>query len=443
MPLNYTLFNVALALDLASVALLIPFLNFFIESVGFDAKADLGWLQSLYGALQAIGLPLAGFFAESIGRRPLLLLSVFGTPFSYFVKLIAMKMHSRTLFVFSRVLIGSLRHTMTSASAMVLDEAGEDEGKRAKALSGFQAAASAGFIFAPTIGGWIYDHFGVDTLCSCSVVCGICSAILMVIATKDYKEVTVAAIKEISTKRLKPTDSSHSSSSTTTRLIAAAKKVLIDSGWDARLLVMGMFANSVCYIGIQTQTSVYLRTRFDFTGFQVGLTISFSSLLNAVFQFASIKSIVKVDAKNLSFISPRTFLLIATWSSSLFGVCVLATSSSIEMFLFGLIFVSICSGAVDSLAKATLSVYFGNANALAMSLVYCMDGANRMLVPLVNSWTMTHSSYGVHAPLYMSACASILCSTCHTFGPTAKRMSEVKSEAVAKSRSATLERKTK
>ena len=115
MMINKLLFHLAVTLDLASVALLVPFLDIFIASVGLE-KHNLGPVQAIYGMMQAIGLPLAGVLAERFGRRPLILLSMFGTPFSYFVCLLSMLFTSKPIFILSRILIGATRHTMTVGS---------------------------------------------------------------------------------------------------------------------------------------------------------------------------------------------------------------------------------------------------------------------------------------------------------------------------------------
>ena len=424
--INKILFHIAVTLDLASVALLVPFLDVFIATVGLK-KEDLGWVQAIYGALQAIGLPLAGILAERFGRRPLLLLSMFGTPFSYFICLLSMHFASQPIFILSRILIGATRHTMTVGSAMLLDEAGEEEGQRAKALSGFSAAASCGFVFAPMVGGKIMDLYGPAVLCGCSVVCGLTAGLLMTFATRKFSSSSSSCHHKKKNDDNKPEQQKQENvvdDSPVRKLITAAKKVLIDGGWESRLLVVGMFANSVSYISIQSHTSVYLRNKFQFSGFQVGLTVSFSSFLNAICQFTSINSVVSTSktSSSSSIITPRRFLLIATWCSSLLGVWTIAFTNSIYFYYFGLIILSLSSGSVDAMSKATLSTYFGNATAIAMSLCYCMDGSNRMLVPLFNSFIMSFPSSSISAPMYLSAGFAVLCSTCHTFGPTAKNI---------------------
>ncbi len=89
----------------------------------------------------------------------------------------------------------------------------------------------------------------------------------------------------------------------------------------------------------------------------------------------------------------------------------------VSVYAFGLVFGAL-SGAVDAVGKSSLSTWLGGEqNAVAMSLVYACDGANRMLLPLINAWLVRTTGLTA-APMILAAAAALLALFCHWGGPT-------------------------
>lgn len=442
------LFFLAVSLDLASVALLIPFMANFVALLGLPSKS-LGLVLSIYGACQSISLPIAGALAERRGKRLLLLVSMYGTCLSYIVKTIALYYANVPLFFLSRMMTGFTRHTMTSGAALMLSEAGLSLQRRQESLASFSAAATAGFVAGPALGGLIMERFGVMHLCGTSVCCGISAALLATYATSapsaaDVKEVEKRNKRSISATammiaRAKSKSPSRSLSvsvcdpeagdvpaavltftnapSSSSSLVESLRLVCKSS--SALWLFAALFCNSTSYIGLQAAIPVLLRSSDMTTSSPsvIGLIISCSSAFNAISNAVISKQWVRRGASLRA-----TALVLTLCSSSAF--IMMALSSFLEtqesrtfLFFGGLFFSSLTSGAVDSIAKSSLSMLFADKTALAMSLSYSIDGATRLCLPIINSWLI---EYHASAPLILYAVAASMASFSHFMGPTGK-----------------------
>ena len=71
-------------LDILGFGIVIPQLGIYAAQFGASASA-VGWLASIYSAMQFLFSPFWGKLSDRIGRRPVLLWSVLGTAISYFM----------------------------------------------------------------------------------------------------------------------------------------------------------------------------------------------------------------------------------------------------------------------------------------------------------------------------------------------------------------------
>ena len=105
-------------LDMVGFGLIMPVLPRLIENVGGTdlAGASLlaGWLFFAYGGMQFLFGPTLGNLSDAYGRRPILLLSVFGLAVDYLLTAFAPNM--RWLFV-GRTIAGLCGASYTTANA--------------------------------------------------------------------------------------------------------------------------------------------------------------------------------------------------------------------------------------------------------------------------------------------------------------------------------------
>lgn len=142
----FTVFTVVF-LDLLGFGLIIPLIPFYAETFG-ASETVVGLLVASYAAAQFIGAPLLGRWSDRRGRRPVLLLSIFGT----FLSLLLLGVANTLLILFfSRILDGLTGGNISVAQAYITDVT--DESNRAKGLGLIGAAFGLGFIFGPAMGG--------------------------------------------------------------------------------------------------------------------------------------------------------------------------------------------------------------------------------------------------------------------------------------------------
>lgn len=107
-----------------------------------------GVLGSLYAFLSFVFAPLWGRLSDRIGRRRVLIVTVFGTALSYVVWFFA---QSFWVLVLSRLLGGVMSGNISVANAAIADVTTVEN--RAKGMGMLGAAFGLGFILGPAIGG--------------------------------------------------------------------------------------------------------------------------------------------------------------------------------------------------------------------------------------------------------------------------------------------------
>lgn len=133
--------------DLLGFSLILPLLPYYAATFGADALVT-GLLVASYAVAQLIGAPLLGRLSDRIGRRPVLLISIFGTFLGFVLLGVANALW--ILFV-SRLIDGITGGNLTVAQAYITDVT--DQKNRAKALGMIGAAFGLGFIIGPAVGG--------------------------------------------------------------------------------------------------------------------------------------------------------------------------------------------------------------------------------------------------------------------------------------------------
>lgn len=139
-------------LDMVGFGLIMPVLPALIEEVGHLDLADAayigGWMFAAFSIAQFAFSPLVGNLSDRYGRRPLLLLAIFGLGADYLFSALAPTLF--WLFV-GRVIAGICGSSYVIANAYIADVTAPED--RAKAFGMIGAAFGLGFILGPAIGG--------------------------------------------------------------------------------------------------------------------------------------------------------------------------------------------------------------------------------------------------------------------------------------------------
>jgi DHA1 family tetracycline resistance protein-like MFS transporter len=149
---------VTLLIDVIGFGIIIPVIpKLIMELTGggmSDASVYGGWLMFAFAAMQFIFSPILGGLSDQFGRRPVILISLFGFGLDYI--LVALAPSIGWLFV-GRIFAGITGASFTAASAYIADVSTPE--KRAQNFGMIGAAFGLGFIIGPVIGG-ILGQYG-------------------------------------------------------------------------------------------------------------------------------------------------------------------------------------------------------------------------------------------------------------------------------------------
>jgi DHA1 family tetracycline resistance protein-like MFS transporter len=153
-----TFIFITLLIDVIGIGIIIPVLPKLIVEVGggniSDAALIGGLLIAAFSVMQFIFSPFLGNLSDHYGRRPILLISLFGFGLDYILMAYAPTLG--WLFV-GRIIAGIMGASFTTASAYIADVSPPE--KRAQNFGLIGAAFGLGFIIGPFLGGWL-GQFG-------------------------------------------------------------------------------------------------------------------------------------------------------------------------------------------------------------------------------------------------------------------------------------------
>tara|TARA_X000000368_G_scaffold257014_1_gene203110 strand:+ start:23 stop:1240 length:1218 start_codon:yes stop_codon:yes gene_type:complete len=149
---------ITIFIDITGLGIIIPVIPALISelingSISEAAKYS-GWLMFSYASLQFLFAPILGGLSDQFGRRPVILLSLFGFGINYLVLAFAPTI---TWLFFGRVFQGIMGASLTTASAYIADISSPE--KKAQNFGLIGAAFGLGFILGPVIGGYL-GQFG-------------------------------------------------------------------------------------------------------------------------------------------------------------------------------------------------------------------------------------------------------------------------------------------
>lgn len=149
---------ITIFIDITGLGIIIPVIPALITelingSISEAAKYS-GWLMFSYATLQFLFAPFLGGLSDQYGRRPVILLSLFGFGINYLV--LALAPNIIWLFL-GRIFQGIMGASLTTASAYIADISTPD--KKAQNFGLIGAAFGLGFILGPVIGGYL-GQFG-------------------------------------------------------------------------------------------------------------------------------------------------------------------------------------------------------------------------------------------------------------------------------------------
>jgi len=150
---------ITLLIDCTGIGIIIPVVPSLIKELTgasiSGAASYGGWLTFAYASMQFLFSPVLGGLSDRFGRRPIILISLFGLGIDYIFLFLAPDLF--WLFV-GRIIAGICGASFTTASAYIADISTPD--KRAQNFGMIGAAFGLGFIVGPLLGS-LFSQFGL------------------------------------------------------------------------------------------------------------------------------------------------------------------------------------------------------------------------------------------------------------------------------------------
>ncbi len=140
--------------DILGLTIIWPLLPFLAEHLG-ASPAVVGLLVAVYSACQLVSGPLLGRMSDTMGRKPLLIVSQIGTCIGF---LILANAQALWLVFLSRMIDGATAGNLSLAQAYIADVTAPKD--RAKSFAVIGIAFGIGFLVGPGISGLLFHHYG-------------------------------------------------------------------------------------------------------------------------------------------------------------------------------------------------------------------------------------------------------------------------------------------
>ncbi|MHA1300402.1 MAG: MFS transporter [Candidatus Helarchaeota archaeon] len=282
---------IAVFIDILGFTLLIPFLPFFIKSLTvpipeFQPIYDLFPISPTIALMVGIALatnaifglffgPILGHLSDKYGRRPLLLISQFGTMAAFIILAFS---NTYELVLISRVIDGVFGGNFPIAKAVIGDVVPSKH--RATQMTNVGVAHVLASLFGPAIGGFLYTKWGI-------IAPGLFAAILSLVTII----VTYFFLQESAPTKTK---SNNSSIAKFKKPKAPVKPVSIQSDnkpqsiWKNHLaifLLVQWGLHTISFMIFMSNASLYADIQLNMKPNEIGLFLSLSGIARLIIRF--------------------------------------------------------------------------------------------------------------------------------------------------------------
>lgn len=247
-------------IDLLGFSLILPLLPYYAKT--FNANNTVtGILIASYAVMQLIGAPILGRLSDRFGRRPILLLSVFGTFLGFLLLGFA---NALWMLFASRIIDGITGGNLSVAQAYISDVT--DTKNRSKGLGMIGAAFGLGFIIGPVTGGLLSQWgYAVPAFAAATI------SFLNLILIYAWLPESLTAEKRAQMTEKRPA------------ITLKALLVAFQRPFTGSLLVTRFFFG-LAFAIFQTIFSLYALAKFNLTARDTGFVLTYVGVLSVIVQ---------------------------------------------------------------------------------------------------------------------------------------------------------------
>jgi MFS family permease len=258
-------------LDLLGAGILIPILPYLVRQFRSDAFI-VGMLALSFSAAQFIAAPVLGALSDRVGRRPVLIFSILGSAFGYFLFGLA---GSLWVMFLARIIDGATGGNISTAMAAIADVSAPKD--RAKNFGIIGMAFGLGFIIGPALGGLL-------SKISLQAPAYGAGCIGLVTAAFGY-----LMFPETLPPERRKTGIVTASESNPLKSVAAAL-----ARPEIRMFLFALFFLNFAFAALQTNFSNYTMARFQFGPDDNAWAFAFIGLLAALMQGVVVRKLMPI-----------------------------------------------------------------------------------------------------------------------------------------------------
>ncbi|KAL4103192.1 hypothetical protein PRIC1_006927 [Phytophthora ramorum] len=353
-------------LDMLGVSMIIPSLPQYVKSLDGGALV-FGLLMSLYGFIQFFAAPVVGSLSDHYGRKRVLLACFVGSSAGY-------------------LLLGLSWNIYVVAATD-----GEQADRRSAAIGRLNAAANAGFIVGPIVGGYVSsipNGFNYTTLLTTALF-----GVNYCLVSLFYQDPLIPMVATAEDKREHhQVDWRHLLHNAWTKLIGF--RDIVNESKPAQTLLVARLLLSMAAILYRTHFSVLLEDKFAMDSKDRGFVLSYMGLLGFCGSFS-----VGFVTKHMK--SERLVLQLAAviYVMTFFALSGATTITTVYVTLVPQV-LAISIIRASSVALQTTFVSQEHVGAF-MGISSSLTSISRTVGPILSGWTYIAS---IDGPAYGAAC---------------------------------------
>jgi MFS transporter, DHA1 family, tetracycline resistance protein len=250
-------------MDVVGMSIMFPVAPYIVQRYSNRALM-VTMMTVIYAGAQFFAAPAFGRISDRLGRRPVLLVSVFGSAIGYFIFGFGGALW--VLFL-GRLIDGITGGNISTASAYLIDISKPEE--RAKNFTLLGMAYGVGFILGPALGG-VLGHWSLDLPVYTSGIIFLISMALVYFLLPESLPVERRARNRLKLNDLNP--------------FASVARMMLKPGLGLILVIVALFNFS--FDGVNSITGVFLKNKFGASPLTLGLLMVSVGIATAFVQAA-------------------------------------------------------------------------------------------------------------------------------------------------------------
>ncbi|NMW19220.1 MAG: MFS transporter [Chlorobiaceae bacterium] len=384
-------------LDLIGFGIVLPLLPTYAKDLGANPFM-IGLIAAIFSIMQFIFSPLWGKLSDKIGRRPVMLISIFITALSY---LVFSQASTIPLLIFARGLSGIGSANIAAAQAYITDVT--DSKNRSGAMGMMGAAFGIGFIIGPLIGGLLKHNYGIQMVGYVSAALITIDFILAIFLLPESN--TSAEKMKFGFLKKRAADSEPRRS---TAIFFGEKLKEYGEGlklvFSSRPLALLMIANYIytfAIVNMQVASILLWKEYFTASDQQIGYMFAYVGIWSVIVQGGLISKLIKKMGEHMLFLWGHIFTFI--------GVFFIPFAPQTSLFSIGLVilfFFAIGTSLVAPINLSMISLYsYKEKQGQILGLSQSVNSFARIMGPFSGSIL-----YGMnfHAPYIVAGMLTII-----------------------------------